>query len=70
MPGQYILPAYKGSVWIDKHTGHVLRIEMQAKKIPEAFPEITVETAVDYDTVSLGAADKFLLPVHAEALSC
>jgi hypothetical protein len=70
VPGQYVLPTYKGSVWIDKQTGQVLRIEMQAKEIPEAFPEITVETAVDYDTISLGTADKFLLPVHAEALSC
>ena len=70
VPGQYIVPAYKGSVWIDKKTGQALRIEMQAKEIPEAFPEITVETAVDYDAISLGTADKFLLPVHAEALSC
>jgi hypothetical protein len=70
VPGQYVLPTYKGSVWIDKQTGQALRIEMQAKEIPEAFPEITVETAVDYDTISLGTADKFLLPVHAEALSC
>jgi hypothetical protein len=70
VPGQYVVPTYKGSVWIDKQTGEVLRIEMQAKGIPEAFPEISVETAVDYDTISLGAADKFLLPVHAEALSC
>lgn len=70
VPGQYVVPSYKGSVWIDKQTGQTLRIEMQAKEIPEAFPEITVETAVDYDTINLGAADKFLLPVHAEALSC
>jgi hypothetical protein len=70
VPGQYIMPAYKGSVWIDKQTGQVLRIEMQAKEVPEAFPEISVETAVDYDTISLGSADRFLLPVHAEALSC
>jgi hypothetical protein len=70
VPGQYVVPTYKGSVWIDKKTGEALRIEMQAKEIPEAFPEITVETAVDYDTISLGTADKFLLPVHAEALSC
>ncbi len=70
VPGQYIVPTYKGSVWIDKQTGQVLRIEMQAKEVPEAFPEISVETAVDYDTISLGTADKFLLPVHAEALSC
>jgi hypothetical protein len=70
VPGQYIMPAYKGSVWIDKQTGQVLRIEMQAKEVPQAFPEISVETAVDYDTISLGSADRFLLPVHAEALSC
>ena len=70
VPGQYVVPSYKGSVWIDKQTGQALRIEMQAKEIPEAFPEISVETAVDYDTISLGTADRFLLPVHAEALSC
>jgi hypothetical protein len=70
VPGQYIVPTYKGSVWIDKQSGQVLRIEMQAKEVPEAFPEISVETAVDYDTISLGTTDKFLLPVHAEALSC
>jgi predicted transcriptional regulator len=68
--GQYIMPAYRGSVWIDKQTGEVLRIEMQAKEIPEAFPEITVETAVDYDSIRLGTPEQFLLPVHSEALSC
>jgi len=70
VPGQYILPSYKGSVWIDKQTGQALRIEMQAKDIPEAFPQVTVETAVNYDSISLGSADKFLLAVDAEALSC
>jgi len=70
VPGQYILPAYKGSVWIDKQSAHVLRIEMQAKDIPEEFPRSTVESAVDYDYVSLGTPEKFLLPVRAETLSC
>jgi hypothetical protein len=70
VPGQYIVPTYRGSVWIDKQTAQVLRIEMQAKEVPELFPEISVETAVDYETISLGSAEKFLLPVHAEALSC
>jgi hypothetical protein len=70
VPGQYILPAYKGSVWIDKQSAHALRIEMQAKDIPEEFPRISVETAVDFDYISLGTPEKFLLPVHAEVLSC
>ena len=70
VPGQYILPAYKGSVWIDKQSAHALRIEMQAKDIPEEFPRISVETAVDFEYISLGTPEKFLLPVHAEVLSC
>ncbi len=70
VPGQYIMPAYKGSVWVDKDGAHTLRIEMQAREIPEGFPRVSVETAVDYDYVTLGTAEKFLLPVHAEVLSC
>jgi hypothetical protein len=70
VPGQYILPAYKGSIWIDKQTANTLRIEMQAQEIPEEFPRIAVETAVDYDYITLGTPEKFLLPVRAEVLSC
>ncbi len=69
-PGQYINAPYKGSVWIDKQSAHALRIEMQAKDIPSEFPLVNVETAVDYDYITLGTPDKFLLPVHAEILSC
>jgi hypothetical protein len=67
--GQFLLPAYQGSVTIEKATAHVLRIEMQAKEIPKQFPEDVVETTVDYDYVALGT-EKYLLPVHAEVLSC
>jgi hypothetical protein len=69
MAGQSVLPAYKGSVWIDKKTARILRIEMQARKIPEAFPLDTVEWVVDYSFVRIGDGE-FLLPVHAENLSC
>lgn len=70
VPGQYIYPAYKGSVWIDKESAHALRIEMQAKEVPVEFPLVSVETAVDYDYITLGTPEKFLLPVRAEVLSC
>ncbi len=68
-PSQAIRPAYKGAVWIDPATGRVLRIEMQARKLPEEFPLDTVESAIDYDSVNIGSS-RFLLPVHAEILSC
>ncbi len=67
--GQGLHPAYSGSVWIDKSTAEVRRIEMQAEAIPQDFPLDSVEWAVEYDDVPLGTA-KFLLPVHAENLSC
>ncbi len=66
---QSITPAYSGSVWIEKATGHVLRIEMQADQIPKSFPLDKVETVVEYDMVRL-TTESFLLPVHSENLAC
>jgi len=63
------IPGYSGSVWIDKENNRVLRIEMSAKDMPAKFPLDQVESAVDYDYVLIGN-QKFLLPVHSEALSC
>ena len=47
--GQSLRPAYSGSVWIDRSTAQVRRIEMQADKIPQDFPLDSVQWAVDYD---------------------
>jgi aryl-phospho-beta-D-glucosidase BglC (GH1 family) len=63
-------PPYKGSVWIDPQTSRVLRIEMQAHSFPESFPLDTVESATDYQYTRLGDAKQYLLPVHAETLTC
>lgn len=68
-PGETYRPQYTGSIWIDKENSRVLRIEMSARNMPKAFPLDTVESAVDYDYVLIGS-EKFLLPVHSEALSC
>ena len=67
--GQNLIPAYSGSVWLDKTTAQVRRIEMQADRVPQDFPLDHVEWAVDYDMVRLGQSS-FLLPIHAENLSC
>src|ERR1035438_2148844 len=48
---QLITPPYSGSVWIDKETNRVLRVEMQATHIPDAFPSDKVEMATDYEFV-------------------
>jgi hypothetical protein len=63
------MPAYTGSIWIDKENYRVLRIEMSAQRMPSTFPFDQVEWAVDYDYVFI-AEGKYLLPVHSETLSC
>jgi hypothetical protein len=67
--GQSYSPEYTGAIWIDKENYRVLRIEISARNIPKGFPLDTVESAVDYDYVII-SGNKYLLPVHAEALSC
>lgn len=69
--GQTYKPAYRGTVWIDKDTARVLRIEMQTRNMPKEFPIDTVESATDYEFVRIGATTaEFLLPTHSESLSC
>jgi len=63
-------PAYSGAVWIDPKTSRVLRVEMQARNLPSEFPLDKVESATDYQYVRLGGTQQFLLPVHAETLTC
>jgi hypothetical protein len=67
--GQSLMPAYNGSVWIEKASPKVRRIEMQAINVPKDFPDDAVESTVDYDQVRLGT-NMFLVPIHAEVLSC
>jgi hypothetical protein len=67
--GQSYLPGYTGSIWIDKESKRVLRIELSAQNMPRGFPLDQVESSVDYDFVPIGEG-KYLLPTHSEALSC
>lgn len=66
---QYYFPAYSGSIWFDKTSARALRIESGAVDLPKEFPLDTVESAVDYDYVTIGSR-KALLPVKAEILDC
>ena len=63
--GQSYQPGYDGSIWIDKETFRVLRIEMAARNMPRSFPIDTTESSLDYDFVLIGE-QKYLLPVHSE----
>jgi hypothetical protein len=70
-PSQLYYPAIRGSIWVDRETSRVLRIEMEAANLPRLFPFDTVEAATDYDFIRLAAAEQeFLLPADAEVLNC
>ncbi len=67
--GSQIFPSYKGSVWIDRETQRVMRIEMIALRLPEDYPVNAVEMTVDYGPVEI-AGKEYLLVTRAENLSC
>ncbi len=67
---QLYYPAYSGSIWIDKQSARVMRIEQQARSMPLLFPFDTTESATEYDFIRLATPESFLLPVDAEVLSC
>ena len=68
--GQAVIPAYSGRVWIDQKTARVIRIEVQADDIPVDFPLDKVESSNEYGLIRLATADQYMLPSHAETLSC
>lgn len=68
--GQLYYPAYRGTIWVDRETARVLRLESESRNVPELFPLSKVEQAVDYGFVKLSTNQPFLLPTIAEVLSC
>jgi len=67
---QLYYPAFRGTVWIDRETSRVLRLEIESRNMPLLFPLVKVEEAVDYDFVRLATPQPFLLPTVSEVLSC
>jgi hypothetical protein len=64
---QRIQVGYQGSLWIDEATKRVLRIEHTATDIPPGFPMSQVESAVDYDWVTILGKD-YWMPLTAETI--
>lgn len=69
MHGRRYTPAYKGSLWIDKETRRVLRIEQVAQGIPRDFTFDRTEATIEYGFVSI-ESKTYLLPVRGENLAC
>jgi hypothetical protein len=67
--GPQYTPAYKGSLWIDKDTRRVLRIEQIAQGFPRDFSYDKAESIIEYGFVNI-EGKQYLLPVHGENMAC
>jgi len=67
--GSKATPAYSGTVWIDKGTFNVVRIEEQTGPLPSSFPFDKAESAVEYGFVRIDGKT-YPLPTHSEILTC
>lgn len=56
---------YSGLVYVDKRTGRVLRIVMEAQNIPRDFPMQQARSRLDYDFIELSDG-MYLLPLKAQ----
>jgi hypothetical protein len=67
--GSIATPAYNGTVWIDKATFNVIRIEEQTGPLPSSFPFDKAESVVEYGFVNIDGKT-YPLPIHSEILTC
>lgn len=67
--GSVATPAFSGTVWIDKATSNVLRIEEQSGPLPSSFPFDKAESVVEYGFMSIDGKT-YPLPVHSAVLTC
>ena len=67
--GREYFPAYRGTIWIDKESRRVLRIEQQALSIPRDFSYDKAEAALEYGFVNIDG-HSYLLPVQSDNMAC
>ena len=67
--GSVATPAYNGTIWIDKATFNVIRIEEQTGPLPSSFPFDKAETVIEYGFVNIDGKT-WPLPIHSDILTC
>jgi hypothetical protein len=67
--GKQYNPAYHGSLWIDKDSRRVLRIEQIAQGFPRDFAYDKAESTIEYGFVNI-EGKTYLLPVRGENMAC
>jgi hypothetical protein len=58
-------PAYRGLIYVDRDSGMVSRITLEAQDLPAGFPISAGSNMLDYDLAKVGDTE-FVLPLRAE----
>lgn len=67
--GDKATPAFTGTVWIDKQTHNVMRIEEETGPMPAGFVFDKAETVVEYGYIPIDGKS-YVLPAHSEIMTC
>jgi hypothetical protein len=62
-------PAYRGTIWVDKDSHRVLRIEQKAIDLPRDFAYDKSESTLEYGYVDIDG-HSYLLPSKADNIAC
>jgi hypothetical protein len=60
-----IKPAYHGLIYVDRDSGMVSRITLEAENLPSSFPISAGSNMLDYDVAKVGETE-YVLPLRAE----
>jgi hypothetical protein len=63
-------PGLAGSIWVDRNSGKLQRIEAYGTELDRSFPAISHLDAINYGDVSIAEVGAFLLPTAAEVVEC
>jgi hypothetical protein len=66
--GEYY-PAYRGTIWVDKESRRVLRIEQKAIGLPRDFAYDKAESTLAYGFVDIDGRS-YLLPIQSDNVAC
>jgi hypothetical protein len=65
-----VTPGLVGSLWIDRNSGKLLRVEDYGTELDSSFSIISYFSARNYGDVAISDIGSFLLPTAGEAVEC
>jgi len=65
-----IYPSLSGTIWIDRVSGQLMRVQTVATDLPRSPSLSSYQSAINYDDVAIPELGTFVVPTDAEAQLC